>query len=318
MQTSGGAQSASAGAGRLAVAAPQRNGKQELAARRDARAGAVARRCGRQRGPAGRAARGPAGRPLRVALAGARLALAVRGAGRRVMSTQVWAGSGCSRRTLVQVPIVPDSAHDWHALAQAVAQQTPCAQLPDMHSAPVRAERAVAASGRTSCRCTRCPASSSRRRRSAEALRAVAGERDARDGVGRDARAGRAAGGLGRVHVVRAALGARRRCPAGAGGSRPRRRIFRRCRRSTRAGSRRCCAGRRRRSAPACRHPATTAARSCGRRRAHASVAADAVDAEVADALAGGRAGLAVGLLAAAAALADAARRRSRRRWRSG
>jgi hypothetical protein len=52
------------------------------------------------------------------------------------MLTQVWAGSGLFTGTLVQVPIVPDSAHDRHALAQAVAQQTPCAQLPDMHSAP--------------------------------------------------------------------------------------------------------------------------------------------------------------------------------------
>jgi len=52
------------------------------------------------------------------------------------MLTQVWAGSGLFTGTLVQVPIVPDSAHDRHALAQAVAQQTPCAQLPDMHSPP--------------------------------------------------------------------------------------------------------------------------------------------------------------------------------------
>jgi len=34
----------------------------------------------------------------------------------------------------VQVPIDPESAHDRHALAQAVAQQTPCAQLFDVHS----------------------------------------------------------------------------------------------------------------------------------------------------------------------------------------
>ena len=31
---------------------------------------------------------------------------------------------------------MPDSAHDLQALAQAVAQQTPCAQLLEMHSAP--------------------------------------------------------------------------------------------------------------------------------------------------------------------------------------
>ncbi|HET6197645.1 MAG TPA: hypothetical protein VFE12_17920 [Acetobacteraceae bacterium] len=39
----------------------------------------------------------------------------------------------------MQAPIVPDSAHDLHADAQAVAQQTPCAQLPDAHS--VRSEQ---------------------------------------------------------------------------------------------------------------------------------------------------------------------------------
>jgi hypothetical protein len=49
-------------------------------------------------------------------------------------STHVWAGSGLFAGTLVQAPIVPDSAHDRQALAQAVAQQTPCAQLPDWHS----------------------------------------------------------------------------------------------------------------------------------------------------------------------------------------
>jgi len=51
------------------------------------------------------------------------------------MLTQVWAGSGLFTGTLVQVPIEPDSAHDRHALAQAVEQQTPCAQFPDVHSA---------------------------------------------------------------------------------------------------------------------------------------------------------------------------------------
>ena len=32
------------------------------------------------------------------------------------------------------MPIDAVSAHDLHALAQPVAQQTPCAQLPDAHS----------------------------------------------------------------------------------------------------------------------------------------------------------------------------------------
>jgi hypothetical protein len=35
---------------------------------------------------------------------------------------------------LEQRPIDVGSAHDLHALAQPVAQQTPCAQLPDEHS----------------------------------------------------------------------------------------------------------------------------------------------------------------------------------------
>jgi hypothetical protein len=48
---------------------------------------------------------------------------------------QVLAGSGAAAATLLQMPMLPDSAHDLHALAQAVLQQTPCAQLFDMHSA---------------------------------------------------------------------------------------------------------------------------------------------------------------------------------------
>ena len=36
--------------------------------------------------------------------------------------------------TLLQVPVVPASAHDWQVPAQAVAQQTPCWQKPDWHS----------------------------------------------------------------------------------------------------------------------------------------------------------------------------------------
>jgi hypothetical protein len=51
-------------------------------------------------------------------------------------STHDCAGSGLLAGTFVQDPIVPDSAHDLQALAQAVAQQTPCAQLFDRHSPP--------------------------------------------------------------------------------------------------------------------------------------------------------------------------------------
>jgi hypothetical protein len=52
------------------------------------------------------------------------------------LSMQVCDGSGLFAGTLVQAPIAPDSAHDLQAVAQAVAQQTPCAQLADTHSVP--------------------------------------------------------------------------------------------------------------------------------------------------------------------------------------
>jgi len=35
-----------------------------------------------------------------------------------------------------QVPALPVSAHDWQVPAQAVAQQTPCAQIPDRQTDP--------------------------------------------------------------------------------------------------------------------------------------------------------------------------------------
>ena len=51
-----------------------------------------------------------------------------------------WAGvaatGGWPTGMFVQVPrLVPDSAHDWHVPVQAVAQQTPWAQNPELHSA---------------------------------------------------------------------------------------------------------------------------------------------------------------------------------------
>jgi hypothetical protein len=49
-------------------------------------------------------------------------------------SRQDSVGSGIPGGTAVQVPIMPVSAQDWHALAQAETQQTPCAQLADWHS----------------------------------------------------------------------------------------------------------------------------------------------------------------------------------------
>lgn len=50
------------------------------------------------------------------------------------LSTQAAAGSGAPVATAVQVPAVPVSAHETQEPVQAVAQQTPCAQLPDRHS----------------------------------------------------------------------------------------------------------------------------------------------------------------------------------------
>ncbi|HEX4405222.1 MAG TPA: hypothetical protein VH560_10370, partial [Polyangia bacterium] len=43
-------------------------------------------------------------------------------------------GSDAPVATLPQMPMAPASAHERHASAQAVAQQTPCAQKPEPHS----------------------------------------------------------------------------------------------------------------------------------------------------------------------------------------
>jgi hypothetical protein len=50
------------------------------------------------------------------------------------VATQVFDGSGAPAGTSAQVPIAPGSVQDLHAPAQAVAQQTPCAQKPESHS----------------------------------------------------------------------------------------------------------------------------------------------------------------------------------------
>jgi hypothetical protein len=47
-----------------------------------------------------------------------------------------WLSGSVPNGTLVQVPTVPASAHDWQVPPQAVPQQTPCAQLPVRHSPP--------------------------------------------------------------------------------------------------------------------------------------------------------------------------------------
>lgn len=50
------------------------------------------------------------------------------------LSTQISAGSGVPLGTVEQVPSAPGSAHDEHAPAQALSQQTPWAQKPVWHS----------------------------------------------------------------------------------------------------------------------------------------------------------------------------------------
>ncbi len=53
------------------------------------------------------------------------------------LSVQRPAGSGSPVGTAVQSPIVPVMEHEKQDPLQAVAQQTPCAHWPDLHSVPV-------------------------------------------------------------------------------------------------------------------------------------------------------------------------------------
>jgi len=55
-------------------------------------------------------------------------------------SLQPPAGSGVPVGTLVQAPSDPASAHERHDPVQAVAQQIPCAQVAERHSALVEHE----------------------------------------------------------------------------------------------------------------------------------------------------------------------------------
>jgi hypothetical protein len=48
-------------------------------------------------------------------------------------SLHIPVGSALPVATLVQVPVVPDSAHDWQAPVQALSQQTPWAQKLLLH-----------------------------------------------------------------------------------------------------------------------------------------------------------------------------------------
>lgn len=51
-------------------------------------------------------------------------------------STQCSSGSAPAG-TLVHVPSEPGTAHDWQVPAHSVPQQTPCAQIPELHCIPV-------------------------------------------------------------------------------------------------------------------------------------------------------------------------------------
>ena len=46
-----------------------------------------------------------------------------------------WLSGSWPAGTAVHVPTLPVSAHDWQVPVQAVAQQKPCAQKPELHSA---------------------------------------------------------------------------------------------------------------------------------------------------------------------------------------
>jgi len=132
----GGAQSASTLQVELHTAAPQRNGEQEVAdgvmqvpapSQVDWRVRVVV--------PAGQVA-GAHGVPSAYFwhTPASHLPFVPQVAGSR--STQVCDGSGAPTGTAVQMPIVPASAQERHAPMQSVAQHTPWAQLPDVHSGP--------------------------------------------------------------------------------------------------------------------------------------------------------------------------------------
>jgi hypothetical protein len=137
LHTAGGAQSASTTQVDLQAATPQRNGKQETAAgvtqvpapsQVDWRVSVVVpagQLAATQAVPSAYLWQAPASHlPFVSQLVASR-------------STQVCAGSGAPVGTFEQIPIEPDSAQDRHALVHAVAQQTPCAQLFDVHSSPL-------------------------------------------------------------------------------------------------------------------------------------------------------------------------------------
>jgi hypothetical protein len=46
-----------------------------------------------------------------------------------------WFSGSCPAGTAAQVPTDPVSAHDWQVPVHALAQQNPCAQKPELHSA---------------------------------------------------------------------------------------------------------------------------------------------------------------------------------------
>ncbi len=48
-----------------------------------------------------------------------------------------WISGSSPAGTLVQVPTLPVRLQTWQVLEHGLPQQTPCAQMPDAHSAPV-------------------------------------------------------------------------------------------------------------------------------------------------------------------------------------
>jgi hypothetical protein len=135
VQTAGVWQSASAAQLALHASAPQRNGKHELAG------GVTQAPAPSQVEPGVKVVLGQLGSPHDVPCANfwhapaAHMPFVPQLAA--AWATQVLDGSGAPVGTSAQVPMAPASAHDLQAPAQAVAQQTPCAQTPEPHSRAV-------------------------------------------------------------------------------------------------------------------------------------------------------------------------------------
>ena len=197
-----------------------------------------------------------------------RLALAVGAAGRRGLHRRTGRrGSIVPVATLVQVRRACRRRTTCRRRRRRWSQQTPCAQKLLLHSAARRADAPWSFRPHEFARAGVRRQALGVGRAGVEAARAVADERGAGDRVGRDALAGRVAGRRRRVDVGGAGLGGAHRADrlalAAAGAV------------ALAVGAAGRCAivlhmprgSRRRRPRSACSGPATTAARSCGRRR---------------------------------------------------